>query len=505
MKNWLKAHGMLLATAILLYGVALIYQGYTYGSGDQSQILPVLKARDHPGLYPHDQYVQAYLHAGINERTVFQFLWRWLGYANPWIVFLFHAAASLALIAALLQISGLFLQRVFWQTLFVGVVLTLAMHVSTGGNELYYGSFIPSLPAKALAAWAIYAWLRRRYLRWAVLLAIAGLLQPLVGFQVFLLTSAAECIRTIRKRSWREFPWQAILLYLIVTAPWLVLLVMSNGAEGHPAEFLEIMAFRLSHHFFPGTWPWTSFLVTGILAVWAISVWPDKLRDFLVLVVVGCVVYMLMLRVSPRPVILYTQWFKTTIWLEAFGILAMARTAERLTLHWRWLRPAGWFVAVMLLLGVGLYRLSGWLGEPAEYVFPWSRKVSAEIRISRRAAELTDPDAVFVVPYRFTAFRWYGERSLYVDYKAMLHQYDFLAEWYRRIQAIYQYGRTEQEAGFGFSNFADAVFDHPAYESLALWQRLGITHFISRAPKVDELEPIASEPPYYLYAIPQRE
>lgn len=502
MIQWLKAHGMLLMTAILLYGTALVYQGYTYGSGDQSQILPVLKARDHPELYPKDQYVQAYLHAGVNERTVFQFFWRWLGYDSPWITFFFHAIASLALIMALLQISGLFLRRVFWQTLVVGLILTLARHVSTGGNELYYGSFIPSLPAKALAAWALYAWLRGSYSRWATLLAISGFIQPLVGFQVFLLTCAAEWIHTIRRRSWREFPWQAVLFYGILTAPWLVLLALGNGANGHPEEFLEIMAFRLPHHFFPGTWPITAFLVTGVLVIWAIGSFPDKLRYFIWLAVAGCIVYALWLWLAPRPMVLYTQWFKATIWLEAFGILAMARTAERLTLPWRWLRPAGWLVALLLLAGVGFYRLSGWLGDPPEYHFPWSRKSSAEIRISKRAAELTPPDAVFVVPYRFTAFRWYGERSLYVDYKAMLHQYDFLAEWYERIQAIYQFNHEDQAAGFRFENFANAVFDHPAYESITLWRRLGITHFISQAPEIEDLEPIASEPPYYLYAIP---
>src|SRR5690606_31723375 len=127
-------------------------------------------------------------------------------------------------------------------------------------------------------------------------------------------------------------------------------------------------------------------------------------------------------------------------------LIAIARMAERLTYYYKFFRHAGLLVPVLFVALAGLYRHN----QPAErrpaYMLPWISTEDAEVRISRRAAELTPVDAVFVVPYSFTAFRWYAQRSLYVDYKAMLHQQPFLGEWYARIQAIYQYGKTEQEA-----------------------------------------------------------
>lgn len=502
MKRAIREHAPLLLTALLLYGAALIYQGYTYGTGDQSQIMPVLLAQDQPGLYPHDHYVQSYLNAGVNERTIFHILWRYLGYGNPWITFILHATAGIGLLLAWLRICDLFLQRSFYRALVTGTIVTLAVHVSLGGNELYYNSFIPSLAAKAVASWGLYYWLRSRFTLWGVLLLIAGLLQPLVGLQLFLITLVAELVSTFRRKAWTSFPWKPAAVYIGVTAPWIILLALGNGAGGDDRAFMEIMSFRLSHHFFPGTWPLTAFALTIILAAWSISAFPDKLKYFLVAIVAGCLLYMVILAKFDHPVVLYTQWFKTTIWLEAFGLIAIARTAERLTYYYKFFRHAGMLVPVLFVGLAGLYRHNQAPEQRPAYMFPWVSTEDAEVRISRRAAERTPADAVFVVPYSFTAFRWYAQRSLYVDYKAMLHQQPFLGEWYARIQVIYQYGKTEQEAGFGFANFADAVLDEPAYETLVLWHKLGITHFISRASSIEGLEPLATEPPYTLYAVP---
>jgi hypothetical protein len=44
----------LIIASIILYAMVIVYQGYQYGMGDQSQILPVLLAQDHPELYSHD-------------------------------------------------------------------------------------------------------------------------------------------------------------------------------------------------------------------------------------------------------------------------------------------------------------------------------------------------------------------------------------------------------------------------------------------------------------------
>ena len=74
--------------ACLLYVMVILYQGYQYGQSDQSQILPVIFAQDHPGAYANDHYVNEYLKSGINERTVFHLIFRQIGYGSPVFVFI---------------------------------------------------------------------------------------------------------------------------------------------------------------------------------------------------------------------------------------------------------------------------------------------------------------------------------------------------------------------------------------------------------------------------------
>jgi hypothetical protein len=71
-----------LLAAFLLYATVLVYQGYQYGQGDQSQILPCLWAQDHPGAYAHDHYVLHYLSSG-KRATIFHFLLRRLDMISP--------------------------------------------------------------------------------------------------------------------------------------------------------------------------------------------------------------------------------------------------------------------------------------------------------------------------------------------------------------------------------------------------------------------------------------
>src|SRR5688572_4553462 len=252
-----------LLLAVLLYATVFVYQGYQYGQSDQSQILPVLYAQDHPDAYEKDHYVQAYLESGINERTIFHGLLRYIGYDHTWLVFFWHALSSIALILAWLAIAGSFIKNKSVQWLAIAMLFTIGFHTSTGSNELYYNLFIPSLPAKALASWALYYWLKDKFTLWALLLILSTLLQPLVGLQLFILTSIALIIMHNRHKRF-VFPWKQMLGYLLLITPWIYLLAINNGGREHPAAFMDIMEFRLSHHFF-GSYFGLMHIILGIL------------------------------------------------------------------------------------------------------------------------------------------------------------------------------------------------------------------------------------------------
>jgi hypothetical protein len=291
MTDKLKIPWMEIATALLLYATVLIYQGYQYGQGDQSQILPCLYAQDHPGTYADDHYVSTYLQGKLNERSVFHFLFRYLGYNQPWMVWIWHAILGTSLMLAWIRIAALGIRLKAYQYLAAALIFIIGYHTSTGSNELYYNMVIPSLAAKALGSWAIYHWLKEKYLWWIVLVTIAGFLQPLVGFQLFLLTLVSLAFHLLLEKKISELPWKLILPYLLLTIPWLYFLSKFNGGSSSPDLFMDIMEFRLSHHFFPSYFGWIHLLAFGLFAIITIRFYTRRLKWFMLAIVLGCIVY----------------------------------------------------------------------------------------------------------------------------------------------------------------------------------------------------------------------
>jgi hypothetical protein len=487
--------------ALLLYATVLVYQGYQYGQGDQTQILPCLYAQDHIGAYAGDQYVQYYLHSGFNERTIFHFLFRYLGYQVPTIVWLWHMILSVALILAWIRISSFFIKSKGFQWLTIGMILTLGFHTSTGSNEIYYNSFIPSLAAKAIASWAIVLWLTARFSGWSLLLLVATLLQPLVGLQLFLLTSCAHLVDLLIHKKIKLFPWRQSLMYLVIALPLLYLLLHRNGSGDDPKTFFDIIQFRLAHHFFASSFGFINLSLGLVFAMLAVYYMKQRLRAMIILIIVGCIIYEIGVEYYHLPIFLYTQWWKTTIWMEAFAFVAIGAWLEKNITHPKVVTRFPYIVPVILLAMVSIYRLSGIRSTKPDYMFPWTTTKSDEVEISEQAATHTPENAVFITPIEFTAFRWYSKRSLYVDYKAMVHQEAFLKEWYKRIQNIYQFGEEEQKGGFDLHNFSFYLLDDPSPMSFEYWKKLGITHIVSTNLAIKDLTLVAKNGKYAIYKL----
>ncbi len=501
MKGFLKIPWLDLLTAIVLYTTVLVYQGYQYGQSDQSQILPCLYAQDHPGTYADDQYVSSYLKAKVNERTVFHFLFRHLGYQHPWIVFIWHIILGSSLLLAWLKITSLGIRHKGYQYVAVASIFIIGYHTSVGSNELYYNMVIPSLAAKAIGSWAIYYWLKQKYIWWIALLAIAGFLQPLVGLQLFLLTFLATIIYYLHHRKTKEIPWKILSLYFLFTIPWIYLLSQHNGGTTQPDRFMDIMEFRLAHHFFPGSFGWIHLMVFVVFALFTIRFYKQRLKWFMLTIVLGCIAYTIGVEVYGQPLALYTQWWKTTIWLEAFAFIAAAVTLEKSWSSPKLFTKYSMVIPFVILILVSTYRLSGWFGEKPEYMLPWTTVKSDAVDISEKAAALTPENAVFIVPVDFTAFRWYAKRSMYVDYKALFHQEEFLLEWSKRIENIYAYGLKEKQGGFDIHVFSKALLEEPTLISIDYWRSIGITHILSTSKDIKTLPLIYSNKTYSIYSL----
>ena len=73
---------------------------------------------------------------------------------------------------------------------------------------------------------------------------------------------------------------------------------------------------------------------------------------------------------------------------------------------------------------------------------------------------------MFIHPCGFTELKFFGERSSYVDYKALTHSKAFLTEWARRLQYVYHLITPALPAGYATSSYADEQLGKLSTEEL---------------------------------------
>lgn len=238
-----------------------------------------------------------------------------------------------------------------------------------------------------------------------------------------------------------------IVLYLLTTGIYIALLQWKLNQNSGISEqkLFEIFEFRIAHHFFPSYFPVHTYLIA--IALWGFSMGyflKRKLWNIFILQVVilaGMIFYTFFTEVYPMSSVLSSQWFKTSIWMQLTGIVGiMAWLEEQFNrskinllqnLSLEWSLPFG----AVLVVGLVLSGNSFFSGKKYEFFF--TEFYSDEAEIGLLAKKLTPHDAVFVVPMAFTEFKYFSERSLYIDYKSVVHRKDVLGAWYDRIREIY--------------------------------------------------------------------
>lgn len=419
--------------ALIIYIVALLFQGYGYGIDDQIEIIPVIKHWLSGGVaYSEDFYVNAYLSKGLTERTPFLYLLYYLTGNNPWGFFALHTIVSVLLFMGIIKVAEK-LTSSRAMGVFTGIILVSAgSYTSLGGNEIYYHYLIPSLPAKCLGVWALYLWLDRQPLASVILLAVATYIQPLVGLQLFgVLTLSGLWIH-------RDFIQSAlsILIYAVFAGPWVILLLMQHGGAIDPDQYLEILEFRVGHHFFPGYLDLSGLVMSlallSMLLLMKGRPWRPVKYIVSIIAVIG-VFYALIAEFYPVPLVMNTQWFKTTIWIELLGVIAILAMI-RDTLQFDPDRMTYYGSATMI---IGLVFLQAFDLKTPHYGLPFNQATTAEAKVAEWAKDNTHQDAVFTIPPEFNAFKILSERSSYVEFKAMIHHPDYMKEYYRRIEETY--------------------------------------------------------------------
>ena len=147
-------------------------------------------------------------------------------------------------------------------------------------------------------------------------------------------------------------------------------------------------------------------------------------------------------------IMLQMQWFKTTIWIELFSIIALVLYGEKKLNKFssRFIRYVN-YVLLVVILSVSLFKQCNRkdIFKEEQVLADWARN-NTEIK------------SLFVLPPDFTHFKTWSERSSWVDFKAISHQIAYLFPWYDRINRIYKINIESRRSGRNLMDLAKANY-----------------------------------------------
>jgi len=452
-----------LLTLFLAYIILLAWNGYLYGWGDMIELLPYAKWLNDSTLYSSDFFIQHISSNSANERFVLAYLFSLLGDSGMAIgAMLLHVICGMFLLGGLFRIGKLFIQSDGLVWIAILIPFGPLMNVNLGGNEMYIPLITSSTVAKSIAIWAVYFFIKKEKKKreeWYVyvLLSVATFIQPLVGLQLFLVMTGVSVLKAIfnfinkKEKFFSGLPMLPILFYVLTAGLW-IFMISKDFAHGEIDNriLFDFLEFRIPHHFIPSYFSKKAALLLIPLFVFGLLYFYKKNKNgfgFFVLGLLGLLIYTVGVEVFEISTIVSSQWFKITIWLKSLSVIALIAFIENKVSFLQtdyfskvgvWsVRLFGVFSIVMLLHPFSIFqnRAYDFTFLPKKYQTGWS--ADADIEISKIAKAKTPKDALFIIPASNTHFKFYSERSTYIDYKAVIHRKSVIPIWLERIKEVY--------------------------------------------------------------------
>lgn len=499
--------GCLAGTLLLLFR-----HGYTFGSGDQSEMLPYSKYLADNTLYASDFYIQSIASSVPNERYIFSWFLSLLGQNLNLLAFGLHFVATMFLILGLYRFAKKKLDTEGGRWLATFAPVLLLYDVNLGGNELYYNAFLPSYVAQVFGLWAFLYAMRGEVIPVFALLMLTTYVHPLIGVQLWLLINLSFLTILYIEKNKTSFLSVLIANGLYLTTAGLYILKIKTGYDLNSVttqDFLDIITFRAPHHYFPHTFPLRNWLILVVPfgIGWYFS--EGFLRFIFRWIAVGTLVYVVGVYVLKNPTPLSMQWFATTVWFKTFSFILVINVLEALLsktgFYKKILEPKSLILNILVFAGLmsvvfmtPQYRLF----KQKPYDFPFFKTDNLEVNISKLAKEYTPKNALFLIPSDLSEFRFWSERSSFIDYKATNHRQAAFEEWYKRIQNVYKISLADRLKGANLTTLANQHFQElKEADFLNFSKNQGVTHVLTYKNMVLNFPKVVENEKYTIYKI----
>lgn len=488
-------------TTSLLFGLftwalLILRFGYTYGTGDQIEILPYVMYLYNPHMYPTDFFLRG-LDAGFpNERTVVANLFK--PFVNHFELFCFviHCLTTVILVWGMEVLARRFISNKYLAWLAVLFTLIPFYHLSLGMVDTYSTGVQASSISTCVVIWGINFFLDRRYLLAAIIMSVATFIHVLEGLDVMMVLSGVLLLELLSKKVSARTFFYYLAIFALTAGVYLVLMLKAKSVAGNqgaglyssPDEFFNIMfRFRHPHHYIFSSFRLGNILWYTILSLVALLFFRTRSRlvfTFVFISTIGVAVYAVCTDVLEWVFVANFQFYKLTQWVKLLGFVALFGYAGIYMGSLQFWRPGKNTERALLLAGtVMCFVVIAFFRQQLPYKVAYQignwKYDNEVIGLCEEVKTHTPLNALFIHPIEITEVKFYAQRGSYIEFKANVKHYLFVAEWYRRLQEVYGMDYHGSIAGFKLKKQADEYFTNLSGQQLNRLKAEGVTHVLT--------------------------
>lgn len=463
----------------------IICNGYLFNTGDQAEHLPQVYQKLNPSLYPNDFFLNYY-----NQTFTVRYYFTYLVYVFSMVFgveascLIIYFCCLYAAIAGFYELANYFYNNKIKSWLALVSYLFLFRLFTVGGNYFQDNMLVGSSLAEALCIWAIVFSFKNKYFFSGILCGLASLFQPLIGLQVALIIGIILLVNLfiikqekIKFINVLTFSLAFLLLALFIFIP--VILTQVNGVSINQIEANRILfEFRGALHYLPQLFHSIDYKITSffilisLIALYFFTKSEKYIFVTVLTVIIGlCILFAIILYLDPTNNLGKIQWYKTTIWL---GIFCSILCINLISI--KFLKTIT-YLSILTILNYLIFNFKI-LKEPINIQL---NNQSISTQTHEWIKNNTPINALFLAPPNDYSFNCEAQRSTPVNYKAIVHESNYLLAWKQSMEKYYNMDFTKVEKldclpsavrGFYKINFAKYPYKEIDYILLAKIPRL---------------------------------